>query len=200
MRHATDKRLGGNGFADYLKKSVVGMAIASAVLAVGLQGGIASATGPQDPVEIMGVVEYVAPGAAYLSFTIANGDPNEELGGGGVEQPDEEPGERGPGVAAPESAQVARPNIQAGDDQDKPAEEAAPQPDYSKFTIANGDPNEEQGGVQPPGSSKVQPALEPAPAVRPNIQAGDDQDKPVERPDYSGFTIANGDPNEEGNN
>ena len=192
MRHATDKRISGNGFADYLKKSVVGMAIAGAMVAMSLQGG-ASASPIQDPLELTGVAEYVAPGADYLTFTIANGDPNEETGGSVPQVVEQEAG-RGPGLQAPEPATVARPNIQAGDDGDKPVV----LPDYSRFTIANGDPNEEQGGAEQGGNSKVSPAPKPAPL--PNIQAGDDQDKPVEQPDYSGFTIANGDPNEEGNN
>ena len=72
------------------------------------------------------------------------------------------------------------------------------QADYANFTIANGDPNEE--GTT--GQAKVQAALvvgnEPSML---NIGPGDDGDKPsysFNSADYTDFTIANGDPNEEG--
>ena len=67
---------------------------------------------------------------------------------------------------------------------------------YANFTIANGDPNDE--GVA--ADVKVQPALIVEEPVKPNIGAGDDNDKPSgpNRDDYKNFTIANGDPNEEG--
>ncbi|MCI0871201.1 MAG: hypothetical protein J4O07_05240 [Chloroflexi bacterium] len=67
--------------------------------------------------------------------------------------------------------------------------------DYANFTIANGDPNEE--GTT--GQVRVQPALVVENPML-NIGAGDDNDKlsVVVSTDYTNFTIANGDPNEEG--
>ena len=68
--------------------------------------------------------------------------------------------------------------------------------DYINFTIATGDENEE--GT--PGQVKVQPVLTVENTML-NIGAGDDNDKPsvVVSTDYTNFTIANGDENEEGN-
>ncbi|MCI0804573.1 MAG: hypothetical protein J4N96_09015 [Chloroflexi bacterium] len=67
--------------------------------------------------------------------------------------------------------------------------------EYANFTIANGDPNEE--GTS--GQVKVQAALV-AENSKLDIGPGDDGDKPavVVSTDYTNFTIANGDPNEEG--
>ncbi|MCH8910324.1 MAG: hypothetical protein IH867_06240 [Chloroflexi bacterium] len=68
--------------------------------------------------------------------------------------------------------------------------------EYANFTIANGDPNEE-GNT---GQAKVQAALVVENPML-NIGAGDDSDKPsysFNSADYANFTIANGDPNEEG--
>jgi hypothetical protein len=66
---------------------------------------------------------------------------------------------------------------------------------YPNFTIANGDPNEE--GVN--GQTKVQPAVViPQAMSMLNILAGDDNDKSGPVLDYTNFTIANGDENEEG--
>ncbi|MDA1278869.1 MAG: hypothetical protein O3B95_02335 [Chloroflexi bacterium] len=67
---------------------------------------------------------------------------------------------------------------------------------YDNFTIANGDPNEEGVTAQ----VKVQPlAIIGQPTQPLNIGAGDDSDMPsAPQGDYSNFTIANGDENEEG--
>ena len=128
-----------------------------------------------------------AAGNDYANFTIANGDPNEE---GTTRQ-----------VKVQHSVTVGNEpsmlNIGAGDDGDKPTVSFSAA-DHANFTIANGDPNEE-GTV---GQPKVQPAVivgnEP---TKLNIGAGDDNDKPTvsfSAADYANFSIANGDPNEEG--
>lgn len=57
--------------------------------------------------------------------------------------------------------------------------------DYSNFTIANGDPNEEGVAAQ----VKVQPR---------GLSATEEMEDEVTSGDYTNFTIANGDPNEEG--
>ena len=102
-----------------------------------------------------------ASGSDYSNFTIANGDPNEE------------------GVSAQTKIQAAifipqapsMLNIGNGDDRD--SQEVSR--DYSMFTISNGDQNEEQGGSS---ATKVQAAIFVEQSVRPNIGAGDDNDKP----------------------
>jgi hypothetical protein len=59
---------------------------------------------------------------------------------------------------------------------------------HASFTIANGDPNEE---------NEVRAAVTVEQQVRLNVQAGDDNDKAGAVLDYTNFTIANGDDNEE---
>jgi len=100
-----------------------------------------------------------ASGGDYANFTIANGDPNEEGVSGQTKV--------NAVIFVPQPKML---NIGGGDDSDS----FEVSRDYSKFTIANGDENEEQGGAT---GSKVQAALVIEESVRPNIGAGDDNDK-----------------------
>jgi len=120
---------------------------ASAVAVLGLVSVAGASTG--DSFDIVGLIPAPTVATAdYTNFTIANGDPNEE------------------GVAA----QI---KVQPLGLASVPEDEREPG-DYSNFTIANGDPNEEGEAPQ----VKIQPALVVETPVRPNIGAGDDNDKP----------------------
>jgi hypothetical protein len=104
----------------------------------------------------------------HASFTIANGDPNEE-----VEQ-------------AVTAEQQVRLNVQAGDDNDKPGAVL----DYTNFTIANDDENEE---ISNDIDTKVQAAITVEQPVKLNIGGGDDSDFAVTTEQPSKLNIGGGD-------
>ncbi len=103
---------------------------------------------------VMSLATVASASGPYASFTIANGDPNEEVQQASVTV--------GPQV---------RLNVQAGDDSDK----AGAVLDYTNFTIANGDPNEENSNDV---GTKVQAAITTEQPSKLNIRGGDDNDMP----------------------
>jgi hypothetical protein len=105
----------------------------------------------------------------YASFTIANGDPTEE-----VQQT---------------SVTVEHPvrlNVQAGDDNDKSGAVL----DYTNFTIANGDANEENSNDV---DTKVQAAITVEQPVKLNVRGGDDSDFAITTEQPSKLNIGGGD-------
>ena len=132
-----------------LKKLMVAFG-ASAVAGLGLVSVSSAATG--DSIAIAGITgTRFSEAQQYVGFTIANSDPRDD---GQLPQVRVQP------AGLTEYA------------------EAATAERYVNFTIANGDPNEEGE----PTGVKIRPALTKASNERPNIGAGDDQDKPVETP------------------
>ena len=109
-------------------KKITSAVTISALAALSLVSIASASLGDSFDITGTGHANKVA-GAEYANFTIANGDPNEEGTSGQVK-----------GQAAPfvESSML---NIGPDDDGDKSS--VVVSTDYTNFTIANGDPNEE---------------------------------------------------------
>ena len=176
------------GITQMIKKLSITAVIAGSVFGAALVGASAQAANGDS----MSIAQHPPLCAQFderlCNFNPGPGDPLEEQGH--PQDPVGEPPASGGGSdvsAAP--AAPALPDIQGGDDADKPVAKL----DYSSFNIGPGDPDEESG--RPVADSENSRVLNaPIASVLPDIQGGDDSDKPVVRPDYSGFNPGPGDP------
>ncbi|MDA1280781.1 MAG: hypothetical protein O3B95_12230 [Chloroflexi bacterium] len=161
-------------------KKITSAVTISALAALSLASIAGASTG--DSFDITGVdYTYRVAAVTYANFDIANSDENEE---GSVGQSRVQ--------AALFVGNPSQPlNVGAGDDGDKPS---AVQGDYSNFTIANGDSNEE--GTT--GQVKVQFAVTVGSnPMKLHIGAGDDNDKPAGSGEKVLLNIGPSDPREQ---